>query len=101
MIQEDYITVETAILARKKGFRYPIENSPQSILKKWLREEHAIIVMLLVNSEVEVYGYEIIDFSSYISKHINAVQPYAGCPIKVLEDALKNALESIKTNNNE
>jgi hypothetical protein len=76
-MQEQLISFETAKLANKKGFfeftekRYnkkgtfdyskswSISASTQSLLQKWLREEHNIHVTLTLTSYSNEYMYEI------------------------------------------
>jgi hypothetical protein len=65
-MQEELITLETAKLAKEKGFDYfngiyKTQRSTQSLLQKWLREIHKIDINLRVNQFGYGYSFSIID----------------------------------------
>ena len=79
----------------------PMVSAPtQSLLQRWLREEHNIHVIPMISSNVVYYGYEIIKYSSENEngKHIDAdfKQPFSKTYEEALEVGLQEALKLIK-----
>lgn len=57
-MKEQSISYETAILAHDSGFKYPvINNCPQSVLQKWLRDERGIIVWVRPGLDLKVFSW--------------------------------------------
>lgn len=125
MIEEQYITFETAKLAKEKEFDEEFENMhvwnnfkgeiledvsgynmknshlcknsysapTQSLLARWLREKHKMIVSCVFNYETKMWVYFIGNYNNPISKSDKEYDSYE----EAMEDGLQDALELVKS----
>jgi hypothetical protein len=130
-IKEQLINLETAILAKSKGFDLTVlfyydgsdmvatqaispfnilnynknkgstfRSAPtQSLLQKWLREEHNIFVQVLLDQTTEPkFAVEIFEYSHFGNYKENKIEPWYLYKIyeEALEVGLKEGLKIIK-----
>ena len=99
MITEELISFKTATLAKEKGCKFnglsPLANDvTQSLLQKWLREEHSLHIEL----ETDLYddmktacfrGYAIVSLVNFKNPHIINFEVF-----KTYEEALEKGLQA-------
>lgn len=89
---EDLIEFETAILAKEKGCDIlNLPNITQSLLQKWLREEHTIIVIIKLIRNMQfrpsIYIYQ--EENGYRKDFENFFETYENALEAGLQEALK------------
>lgn len=115
MIEEQCVSFETAKLAKEKGFDIWCEHSytleehhffndcyskndandsflaapTQSLLARWLREKHKMIVSCVFNYETKMWVYFIGNYNNPISKSDKEYDSYE----EAMEDGLQEALK--------
>jgi hypothetical protein len=115
-MEEELIKLKTAKLAKEKGFstnttgiyewEQDCEIVPQSVLQKWLREKHNIIVFakhFYQNwYEWVIQSYEDLDGDRFWDEDINSGNEYSNSTSyeEALEDGILQALKLIKKNAN-
>lgn len=100
-MEDDIIKIETAKLAKEKGFNkiyfnkyasngelYEVDNFPtQSLLQKWLRKNHNIHIEIKFFHNSEQYGYTILHI-----KNGEYTRSFGYWEYKTYESALEDAL---------
>lgn len=102
-MKDELITLETAQLAKEKGWNGDFVESAkiltaQSLLQKWLREVHDIVVYVLphapmkrVRAKIELYS-PCLWYKNEYQSEMSSSKTYE----QALEDGLKEALNLIK-----
>lgn len=97
-MEEQLILSETAKLAKEKGFnirdpKYWYPNVTQSLLQKWLREVHKVLVFPFIAWNLITWGYNIhfIDSKDVYEELDKRV--YHGANYKSYEEALESGLQ--------
>ena len=125
MIEEEYISFETAKLAKEKGLDIPtrygfserrslvrVDTSDnwnqdkelysrptQSLLARWLREKHKMIVSCVFNYETKMWTYFIGNYNNPISKSSKEYNFYEDAMEAGLQEALNLFESAVKPTN--
>lgn len=102
-MKEQIISLETAELAKEKGFKhsllfsdsfYPYIIATQSLLQKWLREKHNYCVLVKIYDDAKYY-YEIVWIEDNEAHSQSDENGYFSTYEEALEEGLQNTLKLI------